>query len=620
MIADLETREKNTAFDAMLRMAVQETLATTDFAIAFENFLAELPRQAPGFAAQIPPGAERPIGLALFREIWNRTPRPDIGWKRLTLPKPERNAPCLCGSGRKYKQCCCEPGNGFPFPSQGFSVLSYVLETIPVAQYGQLPFKQLDPEEVAHVASEWGKEGRIEPATLLLEALLAPGAKLDARHEFAFDELCDLYLDAGRAAERAALVERLLKVEDKSLRAAVWQRRATLLADTGAHDQAWEAFKEAQRLDPDAPALAHLELVLLANQDRYAEAQTRAAFWAKRLTKLGHDGSEQLVRLMEEVARDPDVLREMMAEYADEPEYGEASSADVAALEALIENLPTPSCHYRLSPQDGQAGPLEPTPELAAIEQDWDEAYWQGDDDRDPWEDTGWIDWLVAHPLAWQSFVVIEAVVDIFENGLFPEEDDERLDWMEETLLDHAMALLRLTLIEQHARGCTLDWGWHENRPALRLLMLLIEIARDSDEELPLLEWLVLTLNPNDNGGQRDRLVHLYCERGRPADALALCERYPGDGLPGTLYGRVLALYLLDRRSDAVAALAKASKRLPKVLKTLLAARPKMPMMTPGMVAHGGDDEAWEYRTQNRDVWEKCDALDWLKEVAGKKT
>ncbi len=320
MIPNLVTRELSAAFDAMLRMAVQETLATTDFAIAFENFLAELPRQAPGFAARIPPGAERPIGMALFREIWNHTPRPDMGWKRLTLPAPERNAPCPCGSGRKYKQCCGEPGNVSLFPTQGFSVLSYVLETIPVAQYGQLPFKQLDPQEVAHVASEWCKEGRIEPATLLLEALLAPGAKLDARHEFAFDKLCDLYLDAGRTAERAALVERLLKVEDKGLRAAVWQRRATLLADTGAHDRAWEAFKEAQRLDPDAPALAHLELVLLASQDRYAEVQTRAAFWAKRLTKRGYDGSEQLVRLMEEVARDPDVLREMMAEYAGEPE------------------------------------------------------------------------------------------------------------------------------------------------------------------------------------------------------------------------------------------------------------------------------------------------------------
>jgi len=614
MIADLETREQNAAFDAMLRMGVQEALATTDFGVALENFLAGLPRQAAGFAAQIPPGAERPVGFALFREIWNHTPRPDMGWKRLTLPKPERNAPCPCGSGRKYKQCCSAMSSASPFPSQGFSVLSYVLETIPVAKYGTLPFKQLDPEEVAHVASEWGKQGRNEAATLLLEALLAPGAKLDARHESAFDELCDLYLDAGRSAERTALVERLLHTENKILRAAVWQRRATLLADAGEHGQAWDAFREAQRLDPEAPALAHLELVLLAHQNRYDEAQTRAAFWAKRLVKLGY-GGQPLVALMEDVARDPTVLREMMGGYADELEYGEATLADVAALEALIENLPAPSCHYRLSPQDGSAGPLEPTPALAAIEREWDDIYWEDTAEFNPWDDTRWLDWLRDHPPAWQNFAVIEDIVDIFGNGLFPEDVEDSADRMRETLLDHAVALLRHVLADNGAEGLKLEWGWHENRPALRLLMQSIDLASHTDRELPLLEWL-LSLNPNDNGGQRERLVHAYCEAGRPADALAVCDRYPDDDLPGTLYGRVLALYLLDRRGDAVAALAQASKRLPKVLETLLAVRPKAPAMIYGMVMHGGDDEAWQYRMSHRASWEKCEALDWLKGVA----
>jgi len=59
---------------------------------------------------------------------------------------------------------------------------------------------------------------------------------------------------------------------------------------------------------------------------------------------------------------------------------------------------------------------------------------------------------------------------------------------------------------------------------------------------LPLLEWLVLTLNPNDNQAFRDELVHVYLDRGRPADALAVCERYPEDALSGMMFGRVLAL------------------------------------------------------------------------------
>lgn len=616
MISDTHP-EANSEFQAMLRVGVHEALGGSDFKPAFENFLVELPRQSPGFAARIPPGAERSIGLALFREIWNHTPRPDLGWKRLTLPKPERNSPCPCGSGEKYKKCCAPMEGTSPFPPGGFSVLYYVLETVPVANYGVLPFRQLDPEEVAHVASEWQRDGRIEPATLLLEALLAPGNKLDARHEYAFDILCDLYLDAGRANDRLALVERIMATQDKFMRTSAWRCRAALHADSGEHAQAWAVFKEAQRLDPDSPSLAHLELVLLANQDRYDEAQTRAAFWAKRLVKLGYAG-EPIVEMTEDVARDPNVLRTMFSQYADEGET-EATAEELALLEDLVERLPAPSCQYRLSPQDDSAGPLQPEPSLDAIEQEWDDLYWGDAEERDPWSDTRWLEWLRTHPLAWQSFAVIKDVIGIVGDGVFAESADDQLDRMEEALLDHAVALLRHILAESRAEGLKLEWGWTENRPALRLLMQLIDMSRYSPRELLLLEWLVLTLNPNDNGGHRDRLVHAYCEAGRPVDALAVCDRYPGDGLSGLLYGRVLALYLLGRRSEAVAALAHAAKQLPKVLKTLVTARPKVPPLTPGMVTHGGDDEAWMYRVANLETWLKCEALDWLKATAGRK-
>ena len=616
MIADTEHPE-TTDLDALLRMGVHEALSGTDFKNAFESFLAEMPRQVPGFAARMPAGAERSIGLALFREIWNHTPRPDLGWKRLILPKPERNAPCPCGSGRKYKQCCAQSEGTSPFPGSGFTVLCYVLETVPVADFGNLPFRQLDPEEVAHVASEWQADDRIEPATLLLEALLAPDNKLDSRHEHGFDTLCDLYLDAGRADERLALVERFMRTQDKQLRAVAWQRRATLHADSGEHAPAWDVFKEAQRLDPDNPSLAHLELVLLANQDRYDEARTRAAFWAKRLVKLGYAG-EPIVDMMEDVARDPEVLRAMLAEHVEDWD-AEATPEDLDVLESMIENLPAPSCQYRLSPQDTAAGPLQALPGLAAVEQDWDDMYWGDAEERNPWSDARWLGWLGSHPLAWQSFAVIEDLVGILGDSLFPEDAEDRLDRMEDSLFDHALTLLRRVLADNRAEGLMLEWGWSENRPALRLLMQKIDMARYSQEELPLLEWLVLTLNPDDNGGQRERLVHAYCEAGRPADALAVCDRFPGDDLAGILYGRVLALYLLDRRGDAVTALAHAAKRLPKVLKTLVAARPKTPPLTPGMLTHGGDDQAWRYRVASRETWMKCQALDWLQETAGRK-
>lgn len=615
---------ENTAeLDALLRAGVQEALATTDFATAFAAFRDELPKQAPHLAEMMPSEGERTIAFAMFREIWNHLPRPDQDWKTLPLPKAERNAVCPCGSGRKFKQCCGAQATVSPFGEGEFSVLSYVLETVPVAQYKNLPFKRLNPDELAHVGQQWLADGRIEPAAALLEPLLAPGAKLDARHEYAFDTLCDVYLDMGEPGKRIALVEQLMQSPDRDLKSAAMQRRCTMLADAGDYPAAWQLFKEAQRQDPDNPGLAHLEVALLASQGEIDQAQQRARFWAARLRRCGYEG-EEIVAYMDKIARDPQILLDMMA--GADPAGAEDAVAEVAAatadaLIALVEALPAPSCQHRLLPQDGQAGPLEPVAALAALEGAWDALFWsaEGDGEPNPWRDTAWIGWLGEHPLAWQSFTVLADVTNALGEALFPADYDDKIDWLEETLLDRAVVLLRTNIAANHAENCSLEWGWQQNRPALRLVMQLAELAQGSAEELPLLEWLVLTLNPNDNSGHRVALVHRLCEAGRAAEALAVCERYADDVLGGMLYGRVLALVQLERRGDATAALAKAKKKAPKILKMLLAGKPRMPEMTPGRMSVGGEDEAWYYRMDFLSSWETTGALDWLKQALGSK-
>ena len=602
--------------DDLMRLGVKRVLADREFPAAFDSFFARLPQAAPSLVDQIPAESLRPIALTLFREIWNHTPRPDLGWKRQSQPKPERNAPCPCGSGRKYKQCCDTRMGTPPALGEGLSVLGYVLESIPVESYGTIPFRHLDPAEVAHAADEWEKAGRVEEAARLLEALLAPGQKLDLRHESAFDLLCDVYLDAGLDAERMALVERVMRSPDAGLRAVATQRMATLMADRGEYEQAWSLFREAQRLDPDSPMLAHVEVSLLVGQQRFDDARGRAGFWAKRLVKLGYAG-EPIVEMMERFASDPQALHEMWNDL-DEGMPAEATPEDVAALERLVAELPEMSCLYRLAPQGDSAGPLQPTPELAAIEQAWQAVFPVDDDFPEPWADTRWIGWLRTEPLAWSSFTVLSDLLGVLAAIGLRDDDEDRFVQLEMTLLDRAVTLLRRVIAENAAEGLKIEWGWWENRPALGLLMQRIDFARHAEDELPLLEWLVLTLNPHDNGGHRERLVHALCEAGRAAEAVEVCDRYPDDGLPGILYGRVLALYLLDRPGDAVAALVGAKKNLPKVLRTLLADRPKMPALTPGMTTYGGDDQAWQYRLDCRLSWEKCGALDWLRSVGGR--
>lgn len=616
--------DSTSEMDDILRCGVGETLATRDFGNAFAQFFACFPELAPTLAAGIVAGGQRGFAFALFRDIWNLVPRPDHQWRPLTLPKPDRNGPCPCQSGSKFKQCCgwmeVEPT---PFSSGRMSLLGYVLETIPVSQYATLPFKKLSAEEVAHVADEWLKDGSIGAAELLLEGLLSAGGKFDARHEYAFDTLCDLYLENGNKTARLALVERFVKLPDRQLKAAAMHRRCVMYADSGEYAAGWALFKEAQRIDPENPSLAHLELMMLASQGDLERAGERARFWAMSLRKRGYD-HDPLLDLLDSVAADPHRLLDLMNGDggAGGRAIDEAASADAVALLSMITSLPTAACHYRLEPQHGDAGPIQPMPGLAPLERHWHNIWSPIADaeEFDPWSDTAWIQWLQQHPLVWQSFPVIEDVLSsLLDSHSLPDALHDAVDDAEIRLLKHSVELLHSVIDGNDATNCSLAWGWLENRPALRLLAETIDALGDMPEALALTEWLVLTLNPTDNTGHRVTLVHRLCAAGRAADALAVCDRYPGDGLPAMVLGRVLTLVMLDKHDEAIAALTAAKKACPKMLKMLLAAKPKMPPMSAAYVTMGGDDDAWMYRTDWRYVWESRGALDWLKSMAGRK-
>jgi tetratricopeptide (TPR) repeat protein len=618
----------HTELDELLRGAVRCALDTADFKTALDCYRKLLPEAAPSLVAQLPPDeeAQRMLAFAMFREIWNRVPRPDHDWRARPEAKPERNGPCPCGSGRKYKQCCGPLAGASPFGGDGLSLLSYVLERVPMSQYKTLPFNKLSPEELGHVASQWLEEDRYEEAVALLEPLLAHPDKLDARHEYAFDMLGDAYLELDEPDKRMRLVESMMQSPDRVLKSAAMHRRCTMLADRGEYAAAWKLFKEAQRTDPDNPSLAHLEVIMLINQGDVGEAQERARFWAKRLRTLGY-GGEQIVELLEEIAQDPSEFIEKLNLGGDwEASDGEGlDDRSLLQLIGMVEALPAPAGHYRLQPQAGEAGPLEADAELASVEAEWREVYKAGDDpDSDgiyPWTDTAWLDWLAGHPLAWHSFAILDDLLMAIDYALFNDDElESRLDAIVEVLLARALALLQLNLGENGAGDCKLEWGWMENHPALRLLGQAIERVEDTPEELPLLEWLVLKLNPNDNLGLRERLVHVYAAAGRAADALAVCERYPNDALGAMMYAHVLALYLLQRQDDAATALAEAQKRSPRIAKMLTARNPSMPELQPGLMTLGGEDEAWYYRQNWLAVWESTGALDWLRQATGVKT
>jgi hypothetical protein len=96
--------------------------------------------------------------------------------------------------------------------------------------------------------------------------------------------------------------------------------------------------------------------------------------------------------------------------------------------------------------------------------------------------------------------------------------------------------------------------------------------------------------------------------------ALRLAEQYPSDLNPDIAYGHALALFRLGRVDEANAAIHEAVIDLPKVPRYLLARRVKKPKIDSVGVRMGGDDQAWLYRQEMRDVWEATPgAFDWLK-------
>ena len=149
-------------------------------------------------------------------EIWNATPIPENRFRPRKQPRPERNAPCLCGSGHKFKQCC----GAVNAPALGISeelMLAKVLMQFPRNRLAELPILELHPDALALVADEWRHCGREKDAIALLEILFAHLPELDERAEGAADMLLGAYLDTHAPRKKQKFIEALKAAPDKTL-------------------------------------------------------------------------------------------------------------------------------------------------------------------------------------------------------------------------------------------------------------------------------------------------------------------------------------------------------------------------------------------------------------------
>src|SRR5204863_2949637 len=105
--ADGDTVEVEEAFERLLDTAIGEILKHQDSA-AFLRFMREqAPALFPDLFNGLPDEASRRgFAVQYGQALWNVTPLPRNGFRPEPLPRPERNGPCPCGSGLKYKKCC----------------------------------------------------------------------------------------------------------------------------------------------------------------------------------------------------------------------------------------------------------------------------------------------------------------------------------------------------------------------------------------------------------------------------------------------------------------------------------------------------------------------------------
>lgn len=562
---------------------------------------------APTFVGQLPDDehARRSFLYSMARMIWNKTPLPGNRFLPSPLPKPERSLPCPCGSGRKYKQCCLS-AEALESEMFSFSMLLHVLNQWPVKQFVELPFSSLDLEELTYVARTWMDKGNTKDTAKLLEGLFAHIEKLDRRAEHAFDLLLDCYDNLGNSVKKSRLLEKGLNAPDKYLRAAAMQRICCIHSDKGNYSRAWQIFQELQRLIPNDSSLAHLEVVLLHGQGENERAAERARFWIARLSRDNRAEHADLIEFLKRSAND---LGSAMLNLVQDHIPG------LGKLTQLINAMPAPTCMYLLEPIEGSAGPLEPDEKLQRLHFKWREIFIPFTDDHVGinWQySLTWLSWLEKNPQAWQSFEVIGELFLALEEGM------QSFSGLSENILYPLMKrgfdLLHLVLKQHQAEGLKLEWGWMENRNALRMVDALSQYYKAHDnlkDAILLMEWLVNTLNPNDNQGKREELLHHYLRQGRVADAIRLTEHYPRDMAP-VQYGHVLALLMAGRENEAVTTLAQARSDYPEVYKMLISPKPRRPMLQEGIVTVGGKDEAWFYREDYLNIWQKSGGLEWL--------
>jgi len=458
------------------------------------------------------------------------------------------------------------------------------------------------------IASTWMREDEdmANRALMMLEPIFRQDdAKLDHRDETALDamfELCDL-LDKPR--KKSALIRRFMAHPNKVLQATALHRQCCILGDQGKNDEAWACFQQAQRLDPNNPALSHLELLLLMQQGKVDQMQQRGKYWLKRLNGMNRSGElDELIDMIQGMISD---TSSTMGALHDQLTPGVGHL--VTWLQQAIKKPPEAMEKMHIFDDCCQIVPKNRA--SAKLLGQWNDLICQNEE---MWEQPNpWLEMLEKHPELAGSIVVIGDLIQ----SVYQLDGPNPVITFQPLIM---LAMLQVKSLIPMQPEQPLVWAIMENRPALRVIGFLADTMENLNEDktaLEMREWL-LRLNPNDNQGMRSEVVNTYLRLGCNDDTVALCAHYPEDFDVSINFGHALALFRLGKEHAANKRLIEAITHSPRIPDALQRKRMKEPTnLYPGYISIGSEGEAWNYRECARAIWASTPgALDWLKRIA----
>jgi hypothetical protein len=624
---------------AFIQEAIAQILREEDEGEFLAWVRAEAPRRLPGLFADLPnEQAARAVAFEMGWEIWNKVPLPGAGYRTRPMPRPERNAPCPCGSGLKHKKCCgAVAGGRLELPLEAEDAWALVLGQTPEAEVAQLTADRRVPRGLLPgIALRLISLDVAETALALLEPLFEEPGRLEERDAGAIEALIEAYDELGLDESKEQAIARLSETLRPALRVVLWESLAQSFTAQGDVDRAWEAVEHVRRADPDSPVLGSVEVILLLGDNRLAEASARAKDALQRHRR--RPGlSEEALEMLQETVDDPAASRRRLL--LDELLPSVERFEKLLAAQA---DRPIQPYAVRTAEENPRIGFLEVAEDLASVEKGWidvnlgssteEELDW-GEDDEDD-EEEGWEededddeDSLDEDELAdeltdadlWDfdasdedgpdDWMEEDEDVETVEEMWSPEGAAGWLSFLEETpqafdsllvlsdLIRHVAALAELRdgslreglirpLVQRGvaildaslatAPQVILPADLEENLFAIEILEEAALLSGTPVPDLKILER-ILELDPEDHQGVRSQLGVAYVWAGEPQKALDLAARFPDEEEPYLSFANVVALRRLQREDESLALLDELIERFPMIATALALSSSRIP-------------------------------------------